>query len=445
MIRHSSLQAAVFAVASAATLGLVGCGMGVATPSTNKAPATVAAAAARGIVMGGQQPVAGVTLQLYQAGTTGYGLAAIPLGPTAQTNAGGNFNLPSYSCTAGSQVYLVGTGGQPITGVTNNNLALMAGLGTCGGTYLNNFIDVNELTTVATVWALAPFMTGFANIGSSSTNTTGLANAFAAINELVATANGTTPGPILPTGATLPTTEINTLGDILEQCINSSGGVAGDGSNCGNLFQLEPNAAGTVYPTDTITAAMNIAQNPGRNVAALNRLRSSSPVFQPALDVNSPPNAWTIAITYIGGGLSTPSSIATDAAGAVWVSNQGNSSVTKLDPTGAALSGSSGFIAGGFSAPSAIAIDSGGNAWVANSANNSVTRLNSAGTTGNVFTGNGLSTPKSIAIDGSGNIWVANTGSSTVSAFTGSGSGLAGSPYSGAGTSAPVSIAITPK
>jgi hypothetical protein len=395
------------------------------------------------MVMGGQQPVAGVTLQLYQAGTTGYGLAAIPLGPSVQTNAGGNFNLPSYSCTAGSQVYIVGTGGQPITGVTNNNLALVAGLGTCGGTYLNNFVDVNELTTVATVWALAPFMTGIANISSSSTNTTGLANAFAAINELVATANGTTPGPILPTGATLPTTEINTLGDILEQCINSSGGVAGDGSNCGNLFQLAPNAAGTVYPTDTITAAMNIAQNPGRSVAALNKLRSGSPVFQPALDVNSPPNAWTIAITYVGGGLSTPSSIATDAAGAVWVSNQGNSSVTKLDPTGAALSGSSGFTAGGFSAPSAIAIDSSGNAWVANSANNSVTRLNSAGTTGSVFTGNGLSTPKSIAIDGSGNIWVANNGSNTVSVFTGS--GLAISAYSGAGISAPVSIAITPK
>jgi streptogramin lyase len=443
MIHHSSLQAAIFAVATSAALGLAGCAMGGATTSTSNAPATVPAAAARGMVMGGQQPVAGVTLQLYQAGTTGYGLAAIPLGPTVQTNAGGNFNLPSYSCTAGSQVYLVGTGGQPITGVTNNNLALMAGLGTCGGTYLNNFVDVNELTTVATVWALAPFMTGIANISSSSTNTTGLANAFAAINELVATANGTTPGPILPTGATLPATEINTLGDILEQCINSSGGVAGDGSNCGNLFQLAPNAAGTVYPTDTITAAMNIAQNPGRSVAALNKLRSGSPVFQPALDVNSPPNAWTIAITYVGGGLSTPSSIATDAAGAVWVSNQGNSSVTKLDPTGAALSGSSGFTAGGFSAPSAIAIDSSGNAWVANSANNSVTRLNSAGTTGSVFTGNGLSTPKSIAIDGSGNIWVANNGSNTVSVFTGS--GLAISAYSGAGISAPVSIAITPK
>jgi streptogramin lyase len=396
--------------------------------------------------MGGQQPVAGVTLQLYQAGTTGYGSAAIPLGPTVQTTSAGNFNLPSYTCTAGSQVYLVGTGGQPIAAtmsspaVTNNNLALMVGLGTCGGTDLNNFINVNELTTVASVWALAPFMTGIANIGSSSTNVAGLANAFAAINEVVNTANGTTPGPALPTGANLSTIEINTLGDILEQCINSGGGTEGDGSACGNLFKYAPSAAGTVYPTDTITAMMNVAQSPGRNVANLNKLSAPNGVFQPADDVNVPPNDWTIAITYTGGGLNTPTSIAADAAGAVWVTNGGNSSVTQLNPAGVAVSGSS-----GLSAPSAIAIDTSGHAWVANAGNNTLTMLNSIGSSGTVYSGNGLSTPASIAIDGSGNIWVANTGANPVSAFTSSGSVLTGSPYSGAGTSAPGSVAVTPK
>jgi len=449
MMNRPSLRELLLAGAACTVLGLSGCGMG-GSP-TSSAPVTVTGAALQGVFMGGQQAVAGVTVQLYQAGTTGYGSAATPLGPSVKTTASGNFNLPSYTCSAGSQVYLVGTGGQPIAAVgntpavTNNNLAMMVGLGTCGGMYLSGFINVNELTTVATVWALAPFMTGIANIGSSSTNSAGLANAFAAINELVTTANGTISGPTLPAGATLPVTEINTLGDILEQCINSAGGTAGDSSNCGNLFSLAPNAAGTVYPTDTITAAMNIAQTPGRNVALLNKLRSSSPVFQPALNVNTPPSAWTIAITYIGGGLSTPTSIAADATGAVWVSNSGNSSVTKLDNTGAAVSGSNGFTAGGFSSPSAIAIDTSGNAWVANAGNNTVTMLNSTGASGTVFSGNGLSTPRSIAIDGSGDVWVANAGSNAVSAFTSSGSVLAGSPYSGAGTSAPASVAITPK
>jgi streptogramin lyase len=401
--------------------------------------------------MGGQQPVAGVTLQLYQAGATGYGSAATTLGPSAQTTAAGNFTLPSYTCAQNSQVYLVGTGGQPIAAtmstpaVTNPNLAMMVGLGTCGGAYLSNFINVNELTTVATVWALAPFMTGIANIGTSSTNTAGLANAFAAINELVATSNGTTPGPTLPSGATLPTTELNTLADILEQCINSGGGVEGDGSNCGNLFALAPNAAGAVYPTDTITAAMNIAQSPGRNVANLNKLRSASPVFQPALNVNSPPNAWTVAIVYTGGGLNTPTSIAADANGAVWVTNKGNNSVTKLDTSGTADSPGNGFTAGGFNSPSAIAIDTSGNAWIANSGSNSVTMLNPSGSAGTVYTGNGLNAPSAIAIDASANIWVANSGANSVSVFTSTGAALTDSPFTGGGASSPASVAATPK
>ncbi len=441
------MAAALGGLGTAAVLS--GCGAGVY--SAGGAPVAVAAAAVHGTVMGGQQPVAGVTVQLYQAGTSGYGSAATPLGPSVQTTANGNFNLPSYTCAAGSQVYLVGTGGQSIAAtmssaaITNNNLAMMVGLGTCGGTYLNNFINVNELTTVATVWALAPFMTGIANIGTSATNTAGLTNAFAAINELVATTNGTLPGPTLPAGAVLPSTEINTLADILEQCINSGGGTAGDSSNCGNLFQLAPNATGTVYPTDTITAAMNIAQSPGRNVANLNKLRSSSPVFQPALDVNSPPGAWTIAITYVGGGLNAPSSIAVDGTGAVWVSNKGNGSVTKLDNTGAAVSSQLGFRAGGFSSPSAIATDGSGNAWVTNSGNSTVTELNTTGSSGTVYSGNGLSSPASIAIDGSGDVWVANAGSNSVSGFSSSGVALTGSPYSGAGVSAPTSVAVTPK
>lgn len=455
MMTKEWLKSLLLASAAAVSISLSGCGASTSTiagaATSPTVPATLTVGASHGTVMGGQQPVAGVTLQLYQAGTAGYGSTATPLGASAQTNAGGNFNLPSYTCAAGSQVYLAGTGGQPIAAtmsspaITNSNLALMVGLGTCGGTDLNNFINVNELTTVASVWALAPFMTGITRIGTSSTNTTGLANAFAVINELVNTANGTTPGLTLPAGATLPTTELNTLGDILEQCINSGGGVAGDGTNCGNLFELAPNAAGTVYPTDTITAVMNIAQSPGRNVANLNKLRSASPVFQPALSVNSPPNDWTIAITYTGGGLSSPTSIATDAAGAVWVTNGGNSSVTKLDPTGTADSGANGFTAGGFSTPLAIAIDTSGYAWVANSTNNSITKLNSAGTSGSVFTGNGLHTPASIAIDGSGNIWIANTGANPVSALSSSGTALTGSPYSGAGANAPGSVAATPK
>jgi hypothetical protein len=438
----------LLAGAALAATTLCGCDTGISSGVSE--PVAVTSAGVQGIVMGGQQPVAGVTLQLYQAGTAGYGSAATPLGVSVQTTSNGNFTFPSYTCAAGSQVYLVGMGGHPTALLTNNNLAMMVGLGTCGGTYLNNFIDMNELTTVATVWALAPFMTSATSIGTSPTNTAGLADAFAAINQVVTTSNGTIPGPTLPAGATLPLSEINTLADLLVQCVNSGGGVAGDASNCGQLFNLAPNAAGTVYPTDTITAAMNIAKSPGRNVASLLALRSGTPQFSPVLNLTALPTDWTIGITYTGGGLNAPSSIAADATGAVWVTNSGNASVSKLDNTGKAISGGSGFTAGGFNNPSAIAIDISGNAWVANAGNNTVTELNSTGAAGAVYSGNGLSTPASIAIDSMGNVWVANSGASSgthsVSAFTSSGSVLGGSPFSEFGiVSAPVSVAVTPK
>jgi hypothetical protein len=454
MRKHLWVQPLVISLGVLAAVGLSGCATGVektttgivATPS---APATIQVAPLKGLVMGGQQPVGNVSLQLYQAGMTGYGSLATALGTSFLTTQGGNFTTPSYTCTAGSQVYLVGTGGQP-GGQTNNNLAMMVGLGTCGGTDLNSFINVNELTTVASVWALSPFMKGTKNIGTSSSNLAGLTDAFAAINELVNTTNGAVPGPALPAGASFQQATINTLAEILLQCVNSGGGAApngvSDGSNCGNLFALAPNAAGTVYPTDTITAAMNIAQSPGRNVTAINNIRMGTPQFTPVFNLGKPPNDWTIAITYTGGGLSAPTSIAADAAGAVWITNNGNSSVTKLDDTGTAISGTNGFTAGGsINSPSAVAIDGNGNAWIANAGNNTVTELNSVGASVGVVSDPSLKTPASLAIDGSGNVWIANSGSNSVTAFTSSGVLLSGAPFTSAATSTPGSVAVTPK
>jgi hypothetical protein len=432
---------------------LAGCGVGSVT--TAPVPVHVPAGAVTGVFMGGQQPVGGVSLQLYAVGTGGYGSAADPLltPGTVQTTALGNFTLPTFTCpSASSLIYLTGTGGQPIAAngpdpaVTNNNLAMMVGLGACS-TVGSQFINVNELTTVASVYALSPFMTGIANIGSSAGNAQGISNAFAAINKLVNTANGVVSGPALPGNATLPTTEINTLADILEQCINSGGGAAADttdgqtnGTGCGKLFYL----AGGTSTTDTITAMMQIAQNPARNVAKLNALRTASPVFQPALSVDAPPSDWTIAIQYSGGGLSSPQAVATDASGNLWVANSGNSSVSEFSSTGAALSPAGGYTAGGISVPYALAIDTNGSVWVANSGNNTLTRLTS-GSSGTSFSNNGLNIPKGIAIDASDNIFVTNSGASTVSAFNAAGTALAGSPYTGGGVSAPAAVAANPR
>jgi hypothetical protein len=448
-MKNSSLNLSI--ASGLLVLLTTGCGIGSMSSTSASTPITVPASTkVNGIVMGGQQPVGGISLQLYTVGTTGYGSAATPLGASFQTTPSGNFNLPAYTCPGDAMTYLAGTGGQPIAAVgstpavTNSNLALMVGLGKCSSVG-SSFIDMNEVTTVATVWALSPFMTGITHIGAPTTNAVGIQNAFANINKMVNTATGAVSGPSLPTGAVLPVAQIDTLADILEQCVNSGGsdGQPSNGTTTGNgcdkLFAL------TNGTSDTISAALYIAQHPSTNVASLNMLRSASPVFSPALDVNSPPASWAIVITHSGGGLSNPQSIATDQQGNVWVANAGNSSVSEFTPLGATIPTVTAF-SQNISAPYAVAIDQNGNAWVANSGSNTITKVAPLAASSTSYGDSGqLNAPKGIAIDGTGNVWVSNSGNSTVSAFNASGTALNGSPFTGGGVTTPLAIAINPK
>jgi hypothetical protein len=127
--------------------------------------------ALRGRVHGGQQPVSGSAIQLYAAGAGGYGSAGTALLTTSvSTDAHGDFTINrAYSCpTSSTDVYIVATGGNPSLslGTDNISLALMSALGPCGNLSASTFIFINEVTTVASVYALAPFMsTGGAKVG----------------------------------------------------------------------------------------------------------------------------------------------------------------------------------------------------------------------------------------------------------------------------------------
>lgn len=432
--------------AAALVVTLAGCAgnSSVATTSPVLSPQTVTVS---GRVMGGQQPINGATIQLYAAGNTGYGSAysyasgTSLLGSNVVTTSGnGDFNITGdYTCpSASTEVYIEALGGVPIAGeAANPNIITLAALGPCGKLSSSTYIVINELTTVASVWALAPFMTGPAHIGTSPGNSVGLSNAFAAVNELVNTSSGTLNGPALPTGASIPSNELNTLADILASCINTSGGgTAGDGSACGNLFALAVSFSG-VKPTDVVTAALNIAHNPALNVVALNKLADATAPFQPIL--SAPPSAWTIAIQYPSTALAAPTGIAADPSGNLWVTNTSTHSVTLLSPTGSVT----GTYAAGQSGNGAIAIDLSGNAWVPNETSGSLIEITLTGATSS-HSGGGLTTTDALAIDGSGDIWASGSGGQ-LSVFNSSGTPLSPSGYTGGGLSNGQTLAITPK
>jgi polygalacturonase len=284
-----------------------------------------------GAVHGGQQPVTGSTIQLYAVGTAGDGSPATTLlngvfttsdgsgmANNFNANAGNNFNaLPAgeftisgdYVCPAGADVYLVSTGGNPGLTAGNNNqsLALMAALGSCSApSFGSSFIFVDELTTFGSIAALAPYMSSYSAIGSGSGDASLLQAAFNTVSEYTDTSQGIVPGPALPASTYASSYEIQTLGDAISACINSAGGVAGDGSSCGTLFTDTTPSAGSA-PTDTIGAALNIVNNPGLNVCPIYNLVPSSPPFQPTL--SSCPSSWTLPISTLSVSVAGPSTV----------------------------------------------------------------------------------------------------------------------------------------
>jgi parallel beta-helix repeat protein len=269
-----------------------------------------ASPAISGSVHGGQQPISGATIELLAVGQTGDGSAATSLMTSAvTTNASGNFSLTGdYACPAPTptfpgEVYLVAIGGNPGLGAGKSNpqVVLMAGLGLCSELTSSTFVSINEITTVGTIAALAPYMSSYAAIGSGSADAESLNGAMTMVNAYVNTATGLTPGPALPSGYTAPSTALTTLADAISACVNSSGGVAGDKSNCGTLFGAA--MSGATAPTDTVGSVLNILNNPTNNVATIFGLVPTDSPFQPMLA--SAPSTWALPLLAPGNGTLT--------------------------------------------------------------------------------------------------------------------------------------------
>jgi len=386
------------AIAGAALLmpALTGCaGLGGTTSTTT----TVAAVqGVRGHVTGGQQPVAQAAVQVYIVNNgTLKGLSTVPAGASATTDNNGSFAITSsYSCPTGSYAYIVATGGNS-GGGANPATALMAGLGPCPVNGAS--VNVNEVTTVASVYALAPFMADYQHIGYAGA-ATGISNAFAMINSLVNTMLGSSPGLSAPTNATIPTAEIYTLADVLGNCVNS---IVTD-PTCITLFGLAVPPSGGIAATDTISAMLNIATNPASpNVGALFGQVPPGPPFQPT--ILGSPSDWTMAIKLSANNLSTPYGVAIDALGNAWITNETGSAISLFGPAGNALG--LGGVPATFSGAEGLSIDGSGNVWVANTGANNVLKLNSIGGLSATVT-SGMAGPVDVAADARGNIWVAN-------------------------------------
>ncbi|HJX08418.1 MAG TPA: NHL repeat-containing protein, partial [Actinomycetota bacterium] len=126
--------------------------------------------------------------------------------------------------------------------------------------------------------------------------------------------------------------------------------------------------------------------------------------------------------------LSNPSAIAIGPTGNVYVADTGNHRIEVFDSAGTYLDrwGSFGSLAGQFSGPSGIAVDASGNVYVSDTGNNRIEMFDPSHTVGWAHGSTGTSggqfkSPKGIALDSAGHVWVTDSTNNRVEEFDGSG------------------------
>jgi hypothetical protein len=414
-----------------------------------------------GHVHGGNQPVAGATVNLWFAGQGAGAPASIAATTKSATDGTGSFGFVKGSVASGNTyvcpssgdplVYLVATGGDTVnstdsTGSNSNPASVfIAALGDCNTIGAGTFVDMTEVTTVATMAALQqyfdPSTETFSTDGSSLAYTA-MTNALTTIPNLVNSATGQaiTTQTILPASAgqghggtsvtaTPESAKINTLANILASCINNASLPA---ANCTTLFSnvVHPDPATTARPsstfppaTDVLEAIYYILTNPTNgSTTNLTNLYNLSPAsgapFQPVL--TSAPSDWTIAIVYsstspcgssTGHLIHSAQDLAVDTYGNIWMANnETGGNLSAITPSGAPLT----CVTIGSGANTGITIDSLGtnhnisDIWLADNGSSNVYRYNPGTNAILAFPTATAPTslpPFAIGADGSGNIY----------------------------------------
>jgi hypothetical protein len=287
-----------------------------------------------------------------------------------------------------------------VGGVDNPAIVNIAVLGNCPGTGAEfngpvTFVYIDEVSTIAAAYALQAFGTGFNAIGAPSTNLAGIQ--YAAINagQLYNINNNYQSGGVAlsvtnyvgNSNGIVPQATIDTLGNILSACVDSTNTASTTSTQCTTLFNTATSNGDTTgtKPKDISSAAFNIAKYPagagtqhGTFPTTLFTLQGASfTPFNPAL--SAAPNDFGIAISYdttlVNTHVTKAESVAITANDNIWTTAQGDDSITLWSPVGAVLHSTTSSYAYGY-----VSVDTANLAWTGSV--NSLTGIEQFSTTG---------------------------------------------------------------
>ena len=413
-----------------------------------------------GKVHGGNQPVSGAAVTLYYAAQSQYAAPIVAATTTTSTDGTGSFSFiknpvagqaasgNTFSCptTGDPLVYVVAKGGNTLnngdSNVHNDAAAFIGVYGVCSQVASAGFLNLTEVTTVATMAAFQQYFDP-SNYGLATDGILQTKNAIVLAIKTVARMADTTQGVALASSvipaatgsgtngvtgvtvtATPETAKLNTLANALAACVNNASSSA---SACTTLFasatpptpSLTNKPGGTVFApaTDVVQAAYYILTNPTNgnptNLSNIFGLSAAAGApYQPTLA--SAPTDWTIAINYSsssscssssGNFIYQPYDISVDDQNNIWIANsQGtNGNLSQISNSGAPMSCI--FLSGGSNGGGVL--DSGGSVWFATTASNNIYRYS----TGSYAVPQGIVTfptstpPLGVTADGQGNVY----------------------------------------
>jgi hypothetical protein len=280
--------------------------------------------------------------------------------------------IASTTCDGDTHIARATTPGILVGGTTTAANATITGLSTTAGLVAGMGITGSTLPAGETIAAVG---TNTLTLSTATGVTAGTTSFFAGAG------NGT-----------VPTALIDTLGNILANCVDSANTSGSASVQCTQLFS-NARSAGTsgTLPVDTATAAIDMAHNPWANVTTLIQSPTGNVPFSPNL---ASANDLSVGISYTPAHAGLPQGIAVDGSGNVWYTNAASGYVTTLTPTGSVLYNISQGV------PTYIAIDGNGNAWFGNEANSSLNEISGAGVLAGPYDTGNLNQPYGIAVDG---------------------------------------------
>jgi hypothetical protein len=368
--------------------------------------------------LGGGAPITQSTVTLWAA-------SAGPPKQLAQTktNGAGQFSIHGTG-TPDSSLYLVATGGVSLANQGAGNNPAIA-LITAVGSKPPAKVVINEMTTVASVWTHAQFLSDSTLLGQPL----GLRIAAGNVSNFVDLETGGWGDAIqnpLNGGQTPTMANFATLADLLSACVTR---VKSDA--CSSLFAASAPPGGGL-PTTTLNAAESIALNPWHQPDKIyNLLRQFYEVspsnhmlavpFMPYL--NWPPSAWVLPLKFDGGGYVAGGKAMFDSEGNLWVGDnfsvgwQGQDSLwqghaTKFAPNGRPLSPiTTGFTGGGMEGGTfGAAVDARDNAWFTTYGSKSIAVFDKNGKAltppQGINFGGRLGLMQGIIVTPSGDVWV---------------------------------------